>query len=146
VLGRGGPEQGQRLLEEADRAARVPAAEGELAESGERGAAIVLERILEEPLGGLEIVEPERDLGVEECGLPGDRPVLAPGREVVRADAEALAELAQDLERRNPVAGLDPRDVGGGAALERELALVQARALPRFPEPRADLGGAIDMG
>jgi hypothetical protein len=55
------------------------------------------------------------------------------------------AHLAQELERRDPVARLDPRDVRGRAARERELALAQAGALAGLPETLSDCDGIVDM-
>ena len=59
------------------------------------------------------------------------------GREVVLGDAEAAAELAEELEGGDAVAGLDARDVGRRAAREGELPLAQtgpfARARRRLP-------------
>ena len=46
-------------------------------------------------------------------------------------------DLAQQLERRHALPRLEPRDVGGRAPRERELALAQARCEPRLLQPRA---------
>src|SRR6185503_10011628 len=71
----------------------------------------------------LDVVEAQRDLGLERGEVLGLR-LLARG-EVVLGHAEAPAELPEELERGDPVARLDPRDIRRRAARERELALAQ---------------------
>src|SRR5581483_9259624 len=53
-------------------------------------------------------------------------------------DAEPGGELADQLERRHALALLDPRDVRGGAAGERQLALAQPRRLARLAQSTAE--------
>ena len=103
-----------------------------------RGAA--LERLRVQVLGDLELIEPERDVGLEQLVGLG-RPARA-GGQVVLLHADAARQLAQDLERRNAIAALDPADVHGGASLERELALAQPGGEPGLLQSSAD-GGRI---
>ena len=138
------------LLEELDRASRVAVPEGELSEPREGFRALgrsagVVQGLLEEPLGALHVVEPERDLCLDERSAAHGLDSLDARREVVLGHAETPAELAEELQRRNPVAGLDPRDVRGRAAREGEAALAEAYALARFLQPPSDGGGIIDV-
>ena len=94
-----------------------------------------VERLGVELLGGVDLVEPERDLGVEQRPILGQDVPVEARREPVLADTEPPTHLAEQLQRRNPLAGLDARDVRGRAALERELALAQSGALTRVPQP-----------
>jgi len=70
---------------------------------------------------------------------------LVSGCEVFGADTELLGEHAEDLERRSAGAGFDPRDVGGSAAVEREVALRQTRKLTGLANPRAGGLRAVDV-
>ena len=137
-----------RLLEPAHRLAGVPLAERELAEPRERpgplvGVGALLERRLEHLPRLVGLVEAQRELCVHEPRR-GVVPLRA-GGEVVLADAETPAHLAQELEGRDPVARLDPRDVRGRAARKRELALAQAGALTGLSQPLTDRDGIIYM-
>ena len=128
-------------LELLDRQPRVAASVRDLAEAGVRVRLdLVVGHLLEHPrvqaLGELELVQPERDLGLEDgaVALTG----VDAGGEVVLRDAEPAAQLTQELERGNPVARLDPRDVGGRAAGEGELALAEPGGLACGAEAVAD--------
>ena len=88
-----------------------------------------LEHLRVQALGELELAQPERDLGLEVCAVALVR--VRPRREIVLGDAEPAAELAKELERRDPVTRLDPRDVGRRAAREGQLPLAEAGGLPR---------------
>ena len=139
----------ERLVEVLDRRARVAAAERELPEALERAAALArvlgsLERLLEETLGGVEVVEAERELGLrEQVLLPAG--ALVAGREVLAGHAEALPEQLEHLERRRAHARLDPRDVRRRAARKRELPLAQPDLLARFLDADSDRGRVVDM-
>src|SRR5581483_10683810 len=88
-----------------------------------------------ERLGAPDLPEPQRDLGVDELRRDVGGADLA--REIRLAHTETTGELAQDLERRNPVARLDPGDVRGRATRECELRLVETRLLTsRLQSPR----------
>ena len=60
---------------------------------------------------------------------------LVPVREAGLADPDPAGELAHHLQRRDPLAPLDPRDVRGAAAGERELPLADPRRLARGMKP-----------
>ena len=94
-------------------------------------------------LGELELVEPERDVRLEQ--LVGLGRLDRAGGQVVLLDADAARQLAQDLERRHPVAALDPADVHGGAPRERELALAQPGCEPGLLQSSADGGRIVDV-
>ncbi len=100
------------------------------------------ERVAIEPRRLLRFVERERDLGLDRRGDAIGRFAL-PAREVRLADAEPLRQLADQLKRRNAVARLDPRDVGGRATRERELLLRQPGTQPRLPKPLGDSRRAV---
>ena len=93
----------------------------------------------------LELVQAERDLGFGQEGAVLERPFCSRCQEVL-GDVETPAELAQELEGRDAVTGLDPRDVGGRAARERQLALAEPDPFPRGLESLANRGGAVDVG
>jgi hypothetical protein len=137
-----------RLLESAHRLTGIPLAERELPEPRECpgplvGVGALLERGLEHRPRLVALVEPERELCVHEAG----RCVVAlrTGGEVVLAHTEAPAHLAQELERRNPVARLDPRDVRGRAPGEGELALAETRTLAGLPQSLPDRRRVVYM-
>jgi hypothetical protein len=88
------------------------------------------------------VAEPQGDLGLEKLRAQ-IRAVRIAGRQIVRADSEALAELAEDLKRRDTSACLDPGYIGGRAALERELTLREAGGLTRVPQATTDRGGMV---
>jgi hypothetical protein len=89
------------------------------------------------------IAEPHLQLGVDQVQV---RPARGSVGQIVHVDLEAVGELAQDLERGNPLSGLDARDVRGRAALEGQLALTQPRSLARRAHASADSCGIIDVG
>ena len=60
------------------------------------------------------------------------------GREELAAHAEPLAEQMKHLEGGRARARLDARDVGRGAARERELALAQAGRFARLLQTNPD--------
>jgi hypothetical protein len=91
----------------------------------------------------IRLVEPHRDLGLEQAG--GLVAPLHAGGQIVLADAKPPAHLSQELQRGDPVARLDPRDIRGRAAGERELALTQTGSLARLPEATADRYRVINM-
>ncbi len=98
-----------------------------------------------EGLGDVQLVQPEGDLCFDELRRRADRVSLGPGREVVLADAEAPAELPKQLQRGNPVARLDPRDVRGGAPGKREPALAEARRFACATQPFAHFPRIVDV-
>ena len=86
----------ERALEVGDRLARFALAQREVAEPflhlrPLRGGERAVEELAVERAGALEVVEPERDLGLED--READRTDVRAGREVVLADAEPAAEL-----------------------------------------------------
>ena len=102
-----------RLLEPAD---RLDTPRGRQAGRGRQGLGPVRRRLrsfqgrLKHRPRLVGLVEPQGELGVHEAR--GRFVALCSGREVVLAHPETPTHLAQELEGRNPVAGLDPRDVG----------------------------------
>ena len=144
------PRQTQRLFEGLNGAARLTAFERNLSEACKRSRALVVGRgcvecLVVELLGGIELAEAKCDLGIEQRPVLRQEVAVEPGRKPVLAHSEAPAHLAEELERRDPLAGLDPRDIGGRAAFEGELALAQACALARISEPAAHLSRVVDM-
>ena len=126
----------------------LAAAERDLTQSGEPFGAESRRRALEkrrvEALGLVELVQAERNLGLDENAASVPAHVGA-GRQVVLGNAEPAAELAQQLEGGDAVARLDARDVRGRAAREGELALAEACLLAGELESLAYSGGAVDM-
>lgn len=59
--------------------------------------------------------------------------------------AATFGELAEHLERGRSLAPLDPRDIGGAAARERDVALAEPRGYSRRREPHADPDRIVDM-
>ena len=117
----------ERLLEQFDRLPDLLGAKCDLAETGERGRAGRIARLQMgaiEALGLVDLAEPERDLGLDQLQRL-ERLGVDAGREPLAGDVDAQGELVDHLQRRHPGAGLDPRDVGRGAAGEGELALRQ---------------------
>ena len=115
----------ERLLEQLDRLLDLLRAKCDLAETGQRRRARRIARLqmgAVETLGLVDLAEPERDLRVDQLQRL-QRLGLDPGREPLPRDLDAQRELIDHLERRHPRAGLDPGDVGRGAAGEGELAL-----------------------
>ena len=108
------------------------------------GATRVVERLRVEPAGGADVVEAERDLGIDERRA-GDHAGVHPRREEVRIHAETLPELAQKLNRRDPLAELEPRDVRRRAGIPGELLLRQPRALARLSETVPDSLRIVDV-
>ena len=136
-------------LDLRDRLAGIAPQEGELATAGQRTAVILLapgrlQDVLVEPLRVVGVAEAQRQLGVEQTRVVGRRAILT-GGEIVLADAEPAAELAQELQRRDAVAGLDARDVRRRAAREGEIALGEACALARGAQPLAYRDRVVDM-
>ncbi len=135
--------RGDRVEQEPCRLGGLPVAECEAAEAGERFGTVVpvfpgvSERALVERARRLDVVEPERDLGVDKAGV-GVRLDPAPGREVVGADAQPASELAQQLDRRDALAELEPRDVRRSARVACQGALTQTGLLTSLSEPLAD--------
>jgi hypothetical protein len=89
----------------------------------------LVEQLRVEVVGRLEVVEAQRDFGLQ--GLAVARLGVRPGGEIVLGDAEPPPELAEELEGRDPVAGLDPRDVRRRAARESQLSLAEPGGFPR---------------
>jgi hypothetical protein len=150
VLGLGGPVELERPLEALDRLARPAAAVRHLAEALVRlrpreVGARVLEHRREEALRQVELLQAERDLGLEEGPARLEAAVLRPGGEPVLGDPEPPAELAEELERRDAVTRLDAGDVGGRAAGKGQLPLAQPGLLARRAKAQADRAGVIDV-
>ena len=99
----------------------------------------------EQALGLVDLTEPQRDLGLEQLDRLEHGSVDA-GREPLARDLESQRELVDHLQRRDACARLEARDVGGGAAGERELPLRQARPLARRLEADAELARRVDVG
>ena len=138
----------ERLLEQFDRLPDLLAAKCDLTETGERGCArriAGLQVSAVEALGLVDLAEPECDLRLDELQRL-ERLRVHAGREPLAGDVDPQGELVDHLERRHPGSGLDPRDVGRGAAGERELALRQARPLARCLQADSDLAGRVDVG
>ena len=105
----------------------------------------LLEDLRVELLGAAEIVEPERDLRLQQPASRLRGAVLGPGGEPVLGHAEAVAELPEQLKRGDPVAGLDAGDVRGRAPGEGELALAQSGPLAGGAEAPAHRRWVIDV-
>ena len=125
------------------------ALEGELAETRQRAAVVLVaprrgEHLLVQPLRVVLVAEAHRQLRVEQARIVGRGAVLA-GCEEVLADAEPAAELSEQLQRRDAVAGLDAGDVRRRAAGEGEVALGEARTLARGAQPLAYGGRIVDV-
>jgi hypothetical protein len=141
----------ERPLELGDRAPRVSPPEGQLAEtsvnmSSEAFARGSLEQAVVEPLGVLEVSKPKGDLGLDQRRAQLVGAGVRAGRQVVLRHAQLSSELAQKLEGGDAVAGFDPRDVGRGAARERQPALAQSRLLAGGAQAFPYLAGIIDVG
>ncbi len=139
----------ERLLEVVGGRARIAAPERELSEPFERATARprvrrFLERLGEELLRRVEIVEAHRELGLREEILLVGGPRLA-GREELAAHAEVLAEQLQHLERGRPRPRLDARNVSRGAPRKRELALTQAGRFAGLLETNPDGMGVVNV-
>ena len=134
------------LLEERDGSAGVADRVRDLAQAGERARPqrpiVRIEGRGEQPLGLHRVAEAERDLRVEQPILRESR---MPGGELVGVGAETAREPAQELERRNPLALLEPRHVCGRADAPRERTLAQSCALSSFAEPAGQPRRRVDM-
>ena len=138
----------ERLLEQFDRRRGLPVAKRDLAETGKRGRPhriTRLQMIAIEALCPVDLAQPEGDLGVDERRrlrrLRNDT-----GRKPLAGNLETKGELVDHLQRRHPVAGFDPRDVGGSAAGEGEPALGEPAALARGLETDPHLARRVDVG
>jgi hypothetical protein len=125
---------GIRLLEQRDRLVQVVLAECDLAETGEcRGSAriaFVQVRPIQ-PLGLLDLAEPERHFSVDQIARRDDFR-LDPDGEPLAPHPEARGELVDHLQRRHARARFQPGDVGRSTARKRKLALGKAGANPCF--------------
>jgi hypothetical protein len=138
------------LLERLHGAARLSSLEGNLAESGQRPSPLVvgrrsIEYLPVELLGRFELAEAESDLGIEERSVLGEHLAVKPRCKPVLADPEPPAHLPEELERRDPIAGLDAGDVGRRAAVEGQLALAQTRAFACVPQSPTYRSGVVHM-
>ena len=143
------PRSAQRLLEQLDRLVQPLGAECDLPEPGKRRRArrvAGLEMRAKEPLGLLDLAEPQRDLGLDQLGRLGARPRRRRSRATGPRRSSRERELVDHLERRDARARLETRDVGGGAAGERELALREPGALRAPPSGGPDLARRVDVG
>ena len=144
-------EQVNRLLEQLDRLTDGTVAERDLAEPGEGTPAFVgrhrpLERGAVEIARDVDVGQAQGDLCIHErLRIRLRRRLRAARRQEVLGDAEAPPHLAQELERGDAGARLDPRDVRGGAAREGQVALAEARCLASRAEPSADRGRVVDV-
>ena len=71
-------------------------------------------------------------------------PLFACG-EVLLVCVQLLSELAEELERRDAIPGLEPRDVRGRATRKGELPLGEARLDPGIPESPPDRRRVVDV-
>jgi hypothetical protein len=112
VLGLRRPVERERALEVLDGEAWIAAPVGDLAEAfvSARAESVrrgVLQEVGVEALRVLEVLQAEGDLGFQERAAGVAAAVLRARREPVLGDPEPAAELAQQLEGRNAVPGLD---------------------------------------
>jgi len=127
------------LLEVRNRLARLTPSERELPKADKRGCTVVVRRrfgedAFVEPTCLAEIVEAKGNVGLNQNA----RRILALGapatrRQVLLAHAEPPGELAQNLKRGTAVSGFQTRDVGSGAAWERQRALAESRSVTGRP-------------
>src|SRR2546423_322063 len=135
------------LLQRLDRFLDVARTKRELREPPERPAArnvvvCALESLCVEVLRDLDLVEAKRDLRLEQriAGLG-----LRAADQKFLARCEPLRELAEELQRRDPLAALDARDIDGAAARERELPLAQPRLLASRLQAGSECDRVIDV-
>src|SRR5262249_2018809 len=105
------------------------------------------QRLVEQTLGRLAVVETESDLSIDEDGFD-DVATLRTARargQIVGADSEPLAENTQQLERRDPVTELHPGDVAGRTGPGGELALVHACGAPGIAQPASNRNRIVNM-
>ena len=98
-----------------------------------------------EALGLVDLAQPQGDFGLDQLERL-QRLQLDARRQPLAGHVDTQGELVDHLERRHARARLDPGDVGGRAAGERELALRQAGALARCLQTNSDLAGRVDVG
>ena len=91
------------------------------------------------------LAEPQRDFRLEQFDRLEHGRVDA-GREPLAGDLEAQRELVDHLQGRHARAGFEARDVGSGAARERELPLRHAGPLARRLEADPELARRVDVG
>src|SRR5581483_8074309 len=116
------------------------AAKCDLAEACEGGRAVAASCVEVRAVQLLRMVglaEAQRDLRLDERDVLVRRR-LHSRREPLRSDVQTRRELVDHLQRGDARAGLQPRDVGGRASGERELALREPRAQARLAETLAD--------
>ena len=130
------PVERERALELLDREARVAPAVRDLAKARVRvrldvvvGASLSI--FVYRPSASSS--SPSRSATSASRTAPSRSGGSTPVARIVLGDAEPAAQLAKELERRDPVARLDPRDVGRGAAGEGELPLAEAGGLACSP-------------
>src|SRR5918999_2129351 len=156
-LGRRGPIGGGRSRklvragEQPDRLPRLAPSEGDVAEplEGIGPREVVsgcLQRFLIQASRELVLVQSQSNFGIDEQRVPVDGAGSpCTGREVVLGDPQALPHLTQELQRRNTVSRLNPRDVRWRAARKRKIALAQPRAKASFAETTPDFLRVIDV-
>jgi hypothetical protein len=129
---------------------RIAAAKRDLSEpcEGVRPGGVVrrlLASLDVESLGLSEISQAQSDLGLEElCARAGGR--IGAGGEKVLSYSEPSSQLTQKLEGGDAIPGLDPRDVRGRAAGERQLALAEAGPNACGAQTLAHRLRAVDVG
>jgi hypothetical protein len=98
----------------------------------------------EEPLRLVGLVQPQGHLGLGEKRR-WLRPGRRPRREIALADAQALSQLAQHLERGDAASGLDAGHVGRRTAGEGDIPLGQAGAQAGIAKPPPDCRSAVNV-
>ena len=89
-----------------------------------------------------------RRLGVLDLAEPSLHIRMQPAftvRELVFGDADPERQLTHDLERGDPLAALDARDIRSAAPRKRKLTLAQTRRFPRLVKAPADLDRVVVM-
>jgi hypothetical protein len=137
------------LLERLDGPVGVAPAERDLSETGERPCALSVADLgagdgREMLLGGFDVSEPEVELGLGER-VGNRRARLVAAREVLDVHADPVRELTEQLQRRDALAGFDPRDVRRRAPWERERTLRETGLDSSLTEPPTDRGGVVDV-
>ena len=92
----------------------------------------------------VEVSHPNRDAGLGRSRAR-DRQLIAAVGEVLLADVEPGGELAEQLQRRDSLPVLDPRDVRGGAAREGKCPLADACLLACGAQAATDADGVVDV-